>query len=189
MVKSNTKLAVVVYIPFGWDHQRFWHRRKPTEALAVPLLGNGGVLVVEPFVCPVTGWYRADEREKLVRLLRRGRLRREGENLYVLTPIVWMPVRWQVLGWLGSFNLKTMARQIRKTLCDIFPQANHVVSWFYRPGHVDFVGLAGEDSVIYECYDQHHVSHGALSIPGLSELIECQERELLSKAHIVITTS
>lgn len=189
--KNNTdiRIVIVVYIPFGWDHQHFWHRREPTEALAVMLRGRGGVLVVEPYMCPFTGWYRSAQREKLRQVMRQGKLRRQTDNLYILMPSVWLPLRWQHLRWVQRFNWRTLARQIRKTVWHIASQTHHVVSWFYRPDHVDFVGLAGEDRMVYECYDQHHTAYDAQSIPGRSELLQRQEKELLSKADIVFTTS
>jgi hypothetical protein len=186
--ESNRTMVIVVYIPYAWAYHLFDHRRRPTEALAVPLRGSGAVLVVEPSVCPVTGWFRKEERGKVVSILRKGRVRQVQENLYVMTPFVWLPVRLQFLRWIKGFNWKMMARQIRKTVRCIFPQVDHVVSWFYRPDHVNFVGLAGEDKVVYECYDKHHTA-GMLSIPGIGERVQKKEQELLSKAHIVFTTS
>lgn len=176
--KEAAVAAIVVYIPFGWDDKDFWHRRKATEALAYALKNKGAVLIVEPCVCPVTGWYRTRERRKLRYTIRQGKLRRQTENIYVLTPFIVLPARWQRLGFVETLNRKVLSWQIRRALRQITPGARtgaQIISWFYRPEFVDSVGLADENCVVYECYDQYY--------------LEQQERELLAKADIVITTS
>ena len=182
-------MVIVVYLPFGWNHQSFWHRRKPTESLAFALKGQGAVIVVEPFVSLTTGWYRLKERRKISCTLRQGRLHQKKKNLFVLMPVVWMPVRLDYLGLFEKLNYWFLASQIRRSIKSITTGKLFVLSWFYRPEQEHFVGLAGEHFVVYECYDQHHIANDVLSIPGYSEILHRKERKLLSKTDLVITTS
>ncbi|OHB70910.1 MAG: hypothetical protein A2W17_03975 [Planctomycetes bacterium RBG_16_41_13] len=109
-----------------------------------------------------------------------------NKNLYVGTPIVWIPGRWKQWHERGSIGWKIVSRQIQKTIQKIGNKTNKVISWIYRPEQLHCVGLAKEDFTVYECYDEYSLSH----IDGtFRPEVEDEENKLLEKADLVFTAS
>lgn len=157
------------------------------KALAEVLRDKGLVLLVEPYVCPTTAWYRSGTRRRCISLFKRGQLRQETLNLHVLTPFVWLPPRLHRYSWVKRLNYWTIARQIRTALHSIASRGWHQVNWVCHPHQVDYVNLAGEGPVVYDCYDQYEAN--PCWSEGEKERIRREEATLLHKADIVFVVS
>jgi glycosyltransferase involved in cell wall biosynthesis len=164
-------LGIVVYAIGGWEG---FHRRPMLEALARNLRGRGFLLIVEPPVALLDAGQLRDWRPGARAVLRPTEQR--AENLWVARPTVAREGRGEVQAY---------ARSVRQALGRIGPRADRVAALVFRPEQSRLLGAAGEDSVIYECYDEYRVDMYGRDLPGVAEA----ERTLLAAARIVLTTS
>lgn len=175
-------MIIIVYLVSPWET---FHRRPMLEAFARRALGCATILCINPAVTlrqavSIGGNYSNNG------LLLFGRAMRLTENLYVGTPVVWLPGigrRWQKkdsVGW------RIVSWQIKSAICKIVPDSGKILSWVYRPEQLHCIGLVEERFNIYECYDEYTLcsSDGSL-IPRVEE----NERKLIEKADIIFTTS
>ncbi len=108
------------------------------------------------------------------------------ENLYVGTPVVWISGGGRRCKLKGSSGWRIVGRQIRNAIRKTGNETNKIISWIYRPEQLHCLKLAGEECVVYECYDEYNFS----PIDGIPvrDMIDW-EAELLGKADLVFTTS
>jgi glycosyltransferase involved in cell wall biosynthesis len=74
---------------------------------------------------------------------------------------------------------------VREALRRISPGADRVAALVFRPEQSWLLGAAGEDSVIYECYDEYRVDMYGRDLPEVA----AAEQKLMAAAGVVLTTS
>lgn len=172
-------MIIVVYLVSPWQT---FHRRPMLEALARQAVGRAAILCVNPVLS-----LRQLCSPSLQRYCKAGWLspQRLSENLYLFTPVVWLPKggrRWQNK---KSSAWQMISAQVRDLARKIAPGAGKIISWIYRPQQLSCLGLAGENLIVYECYDKYCLSHiDGQEVFGIKEL----EDDLLKKADLVFTT-
>lgn len=163
-------LALVVY-PIGtWAG---FHRRPMLEALARNLVGKALILVVAPPLDGLKSLQSGEWREPARTVLRR--IEQQSKNVWLLRSFK-MPGPHQ-------FH-KGIARTVDWALRRL-PSVTRVAALVFRPEQLACLGLASEDYVIYECYDEYRRGKDGELIPHVCEL----ERTLLKQADLVLTTS
>ncbi len=164
-------LALVVY-PIGtWEG---FHRRKMLEALARNLRGRGFLLVVEPPLPLLDGRHLRDWRPAARAVVRP--LERVTENLWLVRPTLARPGR-------GAFA--AYARAIRGALRRIGPRPDRVAALIFRPDQAWLLGAAGEDHVVYECYDEYRYDGMGQPLPQVA----AEDDILLRDVDVVLATS
>lgn len=164
-------LGLVVYSIGTWEG---FHRRRMLEALARNLRGRGFLLVVEPPLPLLDARHLRDWRPAARAVVRP--IERVTENLWLVRPMLARPGRGEHAAY---------ARAIRGALRHISPRPGRVAALIYRPDQAWLLGAAGEDSVVYECYDEYRVDFTGRAIPGVYEA----EERLLAASKLVLTTS
>lgn len=164
-------LALVIYTIGTWEG---FHRRPMLEALARNLRGRGCLLVVEPPLALLNPGNLRDWRP-LARAVIRG-TQQLAENLWLVRQTT---VRRSQTGFTAS------RRTVRAALARISPRADRIAALVFRPEQNVLLGLAGEEAVVYECYDEYRVDESDQPVPGVRE----KEAVLLEAATVVLTTS
>lgn len=163
-------LGIVVYPVGRWAG---FHRRPMLEALARNLLGKAFLLVVQPPLDGLRSLQSGEWREPARTALRR--IEQQTENVWLLRSFT-IP---------GSARFhKGIARAVGRALHGL-PGVTRVAAMVFRPEQLAYVGLAGEDCVIYECYDEYRLEKGE----ERKDCIYLQEKQLLQRANVVLTTS
>ncbi len=164
-------LGIVVYPIGSWEG---FHSRRMLEALARNLRGRAFLLVVEPPAALLEGgclrncW-------PVLRAALRGTVQRD-ENLWL--------VRQALVGRMPS-QCYVRPRTVRAALRRIGPPPDRLAALVFRPEQSVLLGVAGEDSVIYDCYDEYRVDFEGRELAGVREA----EQHLLAAADLVLTTS
>lgn len=175
---------MVIYPHIRWEME---YRRFLYIALAKLVKGKAVVLCVDRPLCPVSTPLLRPRR--ILRWLEEGPGPREvGENLFLFTPWVFLHDQ-VVLGvrpavWANRWLLRY---QIETALQKICPQHQHRVSWLGHPLQHDFLGIAGEEMSIYECFDKY------AAYPGLPKRrrakLRYYESKVLDKVKLVFAPS
>ncbi len=162
-------LGIIVYPIADWDG---FHRRPMLEALARTLAGKATLIVIEPPL-PLRFPPKAQDWGRHARAL--------------LKPMVlWSENVWLARTVKTSSDEKTIyAAAIRRALKQIRPSVDGLSAMFFRPHHIDLLGLANEQHVIYECYDEYRENHGGRADDGVIE----KDRRLTAASDLVLTTS
>ncbi|MBI2910202.1 MAG: glycosyltransferase [Chloroflexi bacterium] len=176
--------VLVIYIHVRWEicHRRFLYR-----ALARLLKGKAVVLCVDRPLDPVASPILRPRR--ILRWLEDGPgPREESENLFLFTPWVFLhdqvvmgvkPVVWA--------NRRFLTHQIDSALRRMSLDRGRRISWIAHPLLHNFLGVAGEELAIYECFDEY------AAYPGLpkkrSAKLRCYERKVLEKVGLVFAVS
>ena len=173
------QLHIVIFLVGEWGT---FHRRPMLEALARNLGEKGKLMVVNP-IQGLRAWPRLWAACDSIWPVP---YRRLDENLSLLAPWIWFPgagrrgLSSRLTRAIVSSQVRGMLRHLGRKDGDV------VVAWVYRPEQIACVGLAGEQVVVYECYDEYRLS----SVNGrrLPE-VERLEKALLQHADIVFTTA
>lgn len=162
-------IAVVVHCFSGWAG---FHRRPMLEALARNLVGQAYLLVVEPPLDPVQSVARRSWRSAAKAIIHP--LEQQHENLWLLRRLrsPWRP------------DERAWTTMIAAALGQL-PARTATAAMVFRPEQVAHLGLAGEDRVVYECYDEYRLERGFRYDATVHDL----ERGLLARADLVLTTS
>ena len=175
-------MIIVVYLVGQWET---FHRRPMLMALARQALGQATIFCINPPISigqTISLWRRSYRRG----LLFFGRAKRLTENLYVGTPIVFLPGagrRWQQEGSVGK---KIVSHQVRNAVYRIGHKTKKIISWIYRPEQFHCLGLAKENFAVYECYDEYTLSY----IDGsLIREVEDKEENLIREVDLIFATS
>jgi glycosyltransferase involved in cell wall biosynthesis len=106
-------------------------------------------------------------------------LREPEPNLHVLSPLV-IPAYGRP--WATAFNRWFLRRQVRRAMRRLGFQ--RPMNWVFNPAAAVVAGSLGEDLLIYYCVDEYAAFSG---VAGGS--LAAMERDLLARAHLVITSS
>ncbi len=176
-------MVIVVHLVGPWAD---FHRRPMLEALARQASGQATIICIAPAISLRRAFsvlLRGGGKEGLLPM---GGARRLADNLYVGTPVVSLPGAGRSSQKTGSMGWRQIGRQVRQAVRKIAPAAEKTIAWVYRPEQLSCLGLAGEQSVVYECYDEYCLSfRDGSEVPG----IEDTENHLLQEADIVFATS
>ncbi|KPJ54342.1 hypothetical protein AMJ39_00975 [candidate division TA06 bacterium DG_24] len=174
-----TGIRIVVYLLGEWEH---FHRRPMLEALARSGLGCANLLCVSP--------------PRSLRHLLRGSARtnrgvgqpfhqRIAPNIFLTRPYIWLPF----VGRRGRRNRtwrSIVERQVRWALSLVGGADDPVVAWMYRPDQVYNLGMAGEEFVVYECFDEYRLNYwDGIAIPEVAAM----EAALLERVDLVFATA
>jgi glycosyltransferase involved in cell wall biosynthesis len=106
----------------------------------------------------------------------------------VSRPVVqWSDNLWLVRPWAGSLSRPEVAyqRALRQVSTRAGVSGRNVAAMVFRPQQARLLGIANEQHVVYECYDEYRLESGA----GISEDVVAAERRLLQHCDLVLTTS
>ena len=172
---------IVVYLVEDWED---FHRRPMLEALAKNAEGRGCIICVNPRVFPPTAALRRPR--QLARVLCGNKPQQIRDNLWVLTPIVWLPPHLPIHGFRrANRSTSAIGTQIRRFVATLQQPGAPRIAWVYRPEQERLLGLADETTVVYECYDEYRFD----SDGRRAAAAEADERRLLQSADIVLTTA
>ena len=167
------ELTIVIYILGCYTWSTF-HRRPMLEAFAKNAQGVAQILVVNP---PA---YHLSRAVPLGRREPAQELEKISTNMYLLTP------RFLVRAGRRKPNRRKLEKKIRQMLSLLEFKKAKRVAWIFRPEQIWHLGLAEEEHVLYECYDEYQLDpKTGHPIPGEKEKEMC----LLEKADIVFATS
>ena len=176
----------VVFLDADWGTTSRKNRQHfLVAALAHRLEGKCNFLAVERPVCPVTDPFR--KRTRFLDWLRRRRgLRREGANLFVCTPFVWLHnvLAARVPG-LTRANRWILGLQIGQLTRRLGLRRGGLVAWIHHPYQMEDMGLAREQFLIYDCYDNYFSAARGRRLADLRR----REAAILGRAHLVLVTS
>jgi glycosyltransferase involved in cell wall biosynthesis len=100
-------------------------------------------------------------------------------NLYVLNPLIVPAHGVPAIRWLNRWWLR---RQVLRAMRELsFQQA---INWTFNPAAAMIAGSLGEATLIYHCVDEYSAFTGVSA-----EAIQSLERQLLSKADLVIVSA
>jgi glycosyltransferase involved in cell wall biosynthesis len=108
-----------------------------------------------------------------------GPLRQPIPNLHVLSPLV-IPAHGKP--WARSFNRWFLRQQVMHAMRLL--RFTRPINWVFNPAAAMVAGSLGEDLLVYYCVDQY-----AAFSDVAGDSLAAMERELLDKAHLVITSS
>jgi len=176
-------LNIIVYLISPWET---FHRRPMLETLAKNTAGQAKILCVNPVLTvPLrpSSWSDFFQKCKQTR-----KIEQISDNLHVYTPqlIPYSFTRFMTKHSSTRFLSRIMNKKLLKTLSFLGMTDGKRIAWVYRPFQVNQLGMADEDYVLYECYDEYQAdrSTGEL-IPEMKKL----ELSMCSKADIVFLTS
>jgi glycosyltransferase involved in cell wall biosynthesis len=172
----SERLQIIVWLVGQWQT---FHRRPMLEALAQNARDLADVVCVNP---PVS-WRELGVRHRRTTL--RPLVDAPVPNVSLLTPVLWLPFlgRFQRL---APLECRIVGAQTRRHLRGLASGGGPRVAWIYRPEQLDRLDLAGEDYLVYECYDAYALSiRDGTAIPGIAE----REKTLLERADLVFATS
>lgn len=109
-------------------------------------------------------------------------VRREGENLWIFSPILFPPryaTGRKINDYLRLFGVRLLARWLH---------FKEPVIWIYHPDAVYFAQRIKNSLVIYDCVDEYS-TFPAYSAPARKAQIQANEARLLQIANLVFTTS
>ena len=175
------KLNIVIYLVKEWQT---FHRRPMIEAFARSAEGVAQILCINRSRCLTTGGFRRPHIWH--EWLRCGNVRRLSTNLYLLTPTFWVPLCLRFGIRDVNNSRREIVKQVNGELERLGMNKERRVVWIHRPEQIGWLGLIGEQHVLYECYDEYQLDRRTGdSIPGIKEL----EKTLLKKADVVFTVS
>jgi glycosyltransferase involved in cell wall biosynthesis len=164
-------LGIIVYPVGTWEG---FHRRPMLQALARNLYGKAVLIAVDPPVSLLDRHLVRDWRTRARAVLKP--LVQWSDNLWLVRP-----ARLSA----GGLDWAAYARAIRRALRRISPAVSEVGALVFRPEQIDLLGLADEQHLIYECYDEYRVDHTGRVVEGVIE----RERHLMGASDLVLTTS
>ena len=154
------------------------------EAFARSAEGVAQILCINRSRCLTTGGFRRPHIWH--EWLRCGNVRRLSTNLYLLTPTFWVPLCLRFGIRDVNNSRREIVKQVNGELERLGMNKERRVVWIHRPEQIGWLGLIGEQHVLYECYDEYQLDRRTGdSIPGIKEL----EKTLLKKADVVFTVS
>lgn len=186
VAKGTPGSDFVVYLDVDWQSQYVRNRQHfLIREIARQIEGRGQVLALERPVCLMTGPFR--QRAKFVEWLsgRRG-LRKEGNNLFLYTPFVWLHnVLATAVPGLTRANRQLLRWQVNRLLDRLAFRRRKLVAWVHHPYQLEDMGLVRERVLIYDCYDDYFSQ--ALDY----RLADLQRREaaILKRADLVFVAS
>lgn len=142
-----SQVTIVIYLVSHWG---IFHRRQMIEALARNAKGWANLLCINPIVSVREAFGTAVWQE-----LTHGKMEKIDFNLFLFTPCIPVPGvgRQQTQSRLGRWII---TRQIRRALIQM-GTSRKTVAWVFRPEQIAWLGLAQEDLVVYETYDEYRL--------------------------------
>lgn len=165
-------ISVVIHLVGRWET---FHRRPMIEALAETGGDRLRILCVNPLLSLRESRGNVDFNSRLVQV---------HPNVWVFTPLQWIPFLGRLPGAAGPQIRRQVAKALKGIWGDTRPRA--VLAWIYRPEQAWLLGSAREDLLVYEIYDEY------LLDPFRGDPVAGQrarEDEILRKAAMVLTTS
>lgn len=175
--------SLIIYPRTDWNNNG---RRHLHKALSNQLK-EYTILVVNRPLCPFTTFLKKPRR--IFNCLKSMKKPLQiTHNLYFFTP--WVFINDQLVlnsQFLTNINRRILRYQIKKCLLKILFKTEKIISWISEPLLSNWVGLADEQYVIFECVDEY------ATYPGLSQsrkknILNC-EKKLLDRADIVFVVS
>lgn len=164
-----------------------------TAALAGRLVGKSKVLCVNRPICPIVTPIR--HRKKLIRWLselvkRSDHVRQITENLFVFTPFILLhdqlAARFPLL---VRINRALLGQQMNRMLTRLAFHRSELTAVVYTPYQKDYIGIAGETFLIYDCYDEYTAGVGSRVSEGERHKIHRNELEIMKRADVVLIAS
>ena len=178
---------LVVFLGVDWGATTSKNRQHFLIAeVARQLDSRSKVLAIERPICPWTTPFR--KREKIMQLLcGEHRLRRAGPNLYVYIPFVFVHnlIAAHIPG-MTALNRRLLMTLLRRVLTSLKFRARNLITWIYHPYQLEDIGLMGEKTLVYDCYDNYTASE-----PNPTRRRDLMEREraILRRADCVFVSS
>ena len=175
-------LNIVVYVLGEWDT---FHRKPILEALARNGEGILRLLCINAKVTPVT-MVKYFIKSMKKRQSGKEKVQQVASNLYVYSPRLWTHSIFRRSGRGIMLYKNRLSMKIQQILEELKINDGKKISWVFRPEQINYLGVARESYVIYDCYDEYQID--ASTGKFLSE-VQKSENKLLSKTSIVFVTS
>jgi glycosyltransferase involved in cell wall biosynthesis len=179
-------IVVVIYLPRDWrsnspSDQGYFVDAQLIRAMArVPGMR---VLCLNRPVTPIATALRKPG--KLIGWIMGRRLERIDENLFLYTPFALVHDRFALhVPFAEKLNRVVLSYQIRKQLKGLGLDSSLRISWIYHPLQYGYLGLAGENLRVYECYDAYTIRE---SSENRRAKVASYESEVLSGCDLVFT--
>lgn len=175
-------LNIVVYVLGEWET---FHRKPKLEALARNGEGILRLLCINAKVTPTTMvkyWIKSMKKRQSAK----EEVQQVASNLYVYSPRLWTHSILRRSGRGIMLYKNRLSMKIQQILKQLKMNDGKKIAWVFRPEQIDYLGIAREMHVIYDCYDEYQVDIATGKF--LSE-VQKNENKLLSKTSIVFATS
>jgi len=157
------------------DWEPLWTRKQQVMS-RLPV--SNRILYVEP---PISFLSRFKDPAVAFKKDIAGKVRKERENIWLLSPPVVLPFGSRYPG-INPINQRLIAKSIKKAADEL--GFKKPLLWTYLHTSADLVGHLGERLVIYDCVDEHSAYEGFNP-----SLVKAMERRLLSRCDIVFCTA
>jgi glycosyltransferase involved in cell wall biosynthesis len=182
----------IVFIDEDWNVHPFGYTRKHLLLALSAELGKIGsmMLCVERPLSLVTLWRNREGVQEAMRG-QRG-LRQVAEHLYLTTPWMFLHERLApMVPEVVQLNQMVLGRQVEHALHRLGKGEKKRIAWIFHPYQKDMIGVADEQLLVYECYDEYAALAALLSSARVATVQRICENEncILEQADIVLTTA
>lgn len=173
---------IIVFLGQDWEK---YHRQSMIKCLAQKIVGKGKLLCIERPICLITSPFRHSIKY-LEWIAGKRSIRQINTNLFIFTPVVVIHDHIApYLPYMVKLNKKILFYIIKKVTKQIGFEGKKRLSWLYDPLQIDYIGVAGENYLVYECLDTYAEFK---SNPNTKRRINQKEALLVERADLVLTT-
>ena len=177
----SSKYDIIYLSPGSW--YREFHRKPLVKAISKHPSVNRVFLIEPPadlFHAPFKNWKRLLHAIKSF-----FSTSREGENIYVFTPFIFLhqllAYRFLLIRYINIFIFNmSMRRLLKREGID-----ENIVLSVFRPEMMDFTYFHNDITLIYDCYDEYLLTSQDKKIKNLEKL----EQKLVVRSDFIFTTS
>lgn len=184
MINNVPKFVHIISLSHDWQRH---HRKEFTKSLSESVSGWSRVICFEPPVSLFLYTLYKYPKKFFKWFFRRLGVREVEAGIIVITPF--MLTHFFLASknrFLASFEKKILQFQFKRILKKLGFFEQKKILWLILPDQVHLLGLASEDYVVYDCYDEYGFD-SITNVPIYNKIND--EINLIKKSDLVLTTA